>query len=119
GSALAGLRRQEEAVPVARHPRPDTQLGVAVGRRRVDVVDAVCEQELEDLIGLLLAHRAERRRAEEHAARVMTRATEWQVVHAQPTSPARRASKSRATASSFACSASTSMSAKPRIPMLE
>ena len=81
GRALAGLRGQEEAITVTRHPRPDAQLRVAVGRRRIDVVDAVGEQQLEDLIGLLLAHRAERRGAEEHAARAVSRAPEGDAVH--------------------------------------
>ena len=38
---LAGLGRQEEVAPVTRHPRPDAQLGVAVPRGGVDVIDAV------------------------------------------------------------------------------
>ena len=77
--AVAGLRRQEEAVAVARHPRADAQLGVAVRRRRVDVVDAVLEQHLEDLVGLLLPHGAERRGAEDHAGAAVAGAPERSV----------------------------------------
>src|SRR5437870_2815882 len=39
----AGLGREEEVLPVARHPRPDSQLGVPVPRSRVDVIDPVPE----------------------------------------------------------------------------
>ena len=45
--ALAGLRREEELVAVAREPRCEAQLRVAVRRGGVDVVDAVLEEQLE------------------------------------------------------------------------
>lgn len=50
--APVGLGSEEESVPVLLHPRPDALLGVSVHRCDVDMVDAVCEQELEDTIGL-------------------------------------------------------------------
>ena len=43
--ALAGLRREEEAVAVLAHPGREPQLGVAVARGGVDVVDPVLEQQ--------------------------------------------------------------------------
>src|SRR5204863_9080249 len=38
GRPHPGLRREEEILPVARHPRADAQLGVAVPRGGADVV---------------------------------------------------------------------------------
>ena len=62
--ALAGLRGEEEPVAVLRQPRCEPQLRVAVRRGRVDVVDAVLEQQLERAVGLGLrdGRRAPRRR---------------------------------------------------------
>src|SRR5205823_224322 len=45
--ALGGLCREEELVTVLRHPGADSPFGAAVHRRRVDVVDAVVEEEPE------------------------------------------------------------------------
>ena len=63
--ALAGLGREEEVRAVLAHPRPDPELGVAVARSRVDVVDAVLEQELERAVRLVLRGLAERGCAEQ------------------------------------------------------
>ena len=45
--ALPGLRREEEAVAMLRQPGREPQLRFAIGRGRVDVVDAVLEQQLQ------------------------------------------------------------------------
>jgi hypothetical protein len=74
--ALVDLRREEEAAGVALQPGRDPQLGVAVGRGRVEVVDAVLEQQLQRPLGLLVRDRAERRSAEDDARAVVTRAPE-------------------------------------------
>jgi hypothetical protein len=67
GRALPRLGRQEEPAAVGAQPRREAQLRVAVHRRRVDVVDAVLEQQLEHLVGARLLHAAERRGAEHDA----------------------------------------------------
>ena len=64
-AALAGLRREEEVGAVALHPGADAELGVAVGRGGVDVVDARGEELGERAVGLLLGHEREGRGAEE------------------------------------------------------
>jgi hypothetical protein len=48
----SGLRREEEATRLSLQPRGYSQLRVAVGGGRVDVVDAVLEQELERSLSL-------------------------------------------------------------------
>src|SRR5262249_34050634 len=80
--AVAGLRGQEEARAMLRHPRADAQLRVAVRRRGVDVIDAVLEQQLENLIGLLLAHGAERCCAEDHPCAAVAGSSEREGFHA-------------------------------------
>ena len=65
GRPHPGLRCDEEVLPVARHPRADAQLGVAVPRGGVDVVDAVPEQELERPIGVRLTGLGQRGSAEQ------------------------------------------------------
>jgi hypothetical protein len=50
--ALAGLRREEEAVAVLGEPGAKLVLGVAVARSSVDVVDPVLEQEREGRLRL-------------------------------------------------------------------
>src|SRR5206468_7581387 len=50
--ALAGLCRQEETVAMLRQQRGKPELGVAVRRRGVDVVDAVLEELLERAVRL-------------------------------------------------------------------
>ena len=75
GSPRAPARTCARPVLVARKKSPrwsaqpgrETQLGVAVARGDVDVVDAVLEQELECRIGLALGDLPERRRPEDHA----------------------------------------------------
>ena len=74
--ALPGLRREEEPVAVPAQPRSEPQLRVAVRRCRVDVIDAVLEQELERGIGLGLTERAERRSAEDRARALVSGAPE-------------------------------------------
>ncbi len=54
--AIFGLGCEEEPIPVRRHPWRDPKFGVAVGGRRVDVVDAEFEQHRKDLVGALLPH---------------------------------------------------------------
>ncbi len=44
---LAGLRREEELVAVLRQEGRKAELGVAVRRGRIDVVDAVLEEQFE------------------------------------------------------------------------
>src|SRR5712664_1582796 len=65
GAAAPGLGREEEVLPVARHPRADAQLRVAVARGGVDVVDAIAEQELQRAVGVGLARAGQRRAAEQ------------------------------------------------------
>ena len=49
--ALLGLGREEEAIAMARHPRAEAFLGLAVTGRRVDVIDAVFQQHVQHGIG--------------------------------------------------------------------
>src|SRR5579884_75527 len=74
--ALAGLGCQEEAVALTRHPRSETQLGVAVAGSCIDVVDAVLDHELEGAVGHVLGNARERRRAEDRLRAVVPRAAE-------------------------------------------
>ena len=62
---LVGLGRQEEGVTVPVHPRSDPEFGVAISGRRVDVVHAVFEQQVEHAVGGTLVDRRERRTAED------------------------------------------------------
>src|SRR5207249_6652438 len=75
--ARAGLRRQEEVLPVTRHPGADAELGIAVARRRVDVVHAVAQEHLEGTVRIGLTRAREGGGAEERDAAEMTGATEW------------------------------------------
>src|SRR2546429_4724569 len=60
-----------DALPVARHPRPDSQLGVPVPRGRVDVIDPVPEEQVERAVRVRLAGPGQRGSAEEgHRAEV-------------------------------------------------
>ncbi len=74
--ALAGLRGEEEAVAVPGEAGREPQLGVAVARGGVDVVDAVLEQQLDRLVGVALADVAERGRAEDDAGALVAGAAE-------------------------------------------
>ena len=71
--AIAGLRGQEEALAMLRHPRADAQLRVTVRCRGVDVIDAVLEQQLE------YASAFSWRMAPSAAAPKMTRVLWWPV----------------------------------------
>ena len=73
---LAGLGGDEEPARLALEPRGEAQLGVAVRGGRVDVVDAVLEQELERALGLGVGDRSERRGAEDRAAALVSGAAE-------------------------------------------
>ena len=68
---LAGLRGDEELALVPAQPGGDAQLGVAVGRRDVDVVDAVLEQQLQRAVGVGLGDAPQRRGAEDRAGRLV------------------------------------------------
>ena len=68
---------RKNVVAVLAQPGREPQLGVAVAGRRVDVVDAVLEQQRQRLVGLALRDLAERRRAEDDAAAVMPGRSEW------------------------------------------
>jgi hypothetical protein len=70
-AALAGLGREEEISSVTIHPRSNPKLGIAVGGCRVDVVDAVLEQEVEHAIGGALVDLAECCAAEDHRRAAM------------------------------------------------
>src|SRR4051794_6435716 len=75
---LARLRRKEEVVAVLREPRREAQLGIAVRRSGVDVVDTVLEQhvEVERRICFRLRKRAERGRTEDRARALVARSAE-------------------------------------------
>src|SRR5260370_7853568 len=63
GLALAGLGGDEETSGLAREPRRDAQLRLAVARSRVDVIDAVAEKNFERPVGCGLRHPRGRRPA--------------------------------------------------------
>src|SRR5207245_7150635 len=75
--ARAGLRRQKEVLPVTRHPGSDAELGIAVARRRVDVVHAVAQEHLEGAVRVGLTRARESGGAEERDAAEMAGSTEW------------------------------------------
>ena len=75
-AALPCLGREEERLAVARHPRADAELGIAVGGRCIDVVDAGLEQHVEDPVGAILPHRTERGGAEDDTRAVVAGAAE-------------------------------------------
>src|SRR5271155_1830240 len=70
-AAVARLGRQKEALAMLSHPRRDSQLRISISSRRVDVIDAVFDQEVEDWIGFFLLHCAKRGGAEDQAATLM------------------------------------------------
>ena len=72
-----GLGREEEVLPVTRHPRADEELGVPVPRGGVDVVDAVAQQHVERAIRVRLAGLGQRGRAEERHRALVTRPSGW------------------------------------------
>ena len=73
---LAGLRREEELVSVLREEGRKPELGFAVRRGRVDVVDAVLEEQFERGVGLSLRDGSERCGAEDRARAVVPGAPE-------------------------------------------
>jgi hypothetical protein len=70
--SIAGLGSEEEALAMLAHPRANSQLGLAVRRGRVDMIDAVLEQRLEHRVRLRLVHRAQRGGAEDDSRALMT-----------------------------------------------
>src|SRR5262249_1667413 len=72
----AGLRREEEVFAMARHPRTDAQLRIAVARGRVDMVHPVAQQDFERAVRVVLAGAREGGGAEERRARDMAGASE-------------------------------------------
>ena len=78
GSRSPVLVARKNCVAVLGHPRPEPQLGVAVARRGVDVVDAVAGDQLERRVGILLADRAERGGAEDDPRALVPGAAERQ-----------------------------------------
>jgi hypothetical protein len=74
--ALPRLGGEEEAAAVSLHPRADAELGVTVAGGGVYVVDAVPQQELEDLVGLRLGGSAEGGSSEDSGRALMPGAAE-------------------------------------------
>ena len=77
-AAPAGLGGQEKAIGLAAQPGLHAQLGIAVARGDVDVVDAVLQQDLERAVGDVLGDPRERGPSEDDAAAVVARAPEGQ-----------------------------------------
>src|SRR3989442_4506526 len=63
--SLACCGGEEEILAVARHPGSDTQFGVPIAGRDVDMIDAVGEEDVQHTIRLGLGRAAERRRTKE------------------------------------------------------
>ena len=61
--ALPGLGSEEEILAMPRHPWANTQFGVPIAGRDVDMIDAIFEEEVEHTIRLCLGSTAERRGA--------------------------------------------------------
>ena len=74
---LARLGCEEEAVTVLAEPGSESELGLAVARGSVDVIDPVLEQKWQRAICLFLRHGSERCRAEDHARARMSGRAEW------------------------------------------
>ncbi len=75
--ALAGLRREEEAVaPRAGEPGRHAKLGIAIARGGVDVVHAMTFEQFEHAVRDGLRYAGKGRRAEERASAPMTGAAE-------------------------------------------
>src|SRR5215831_12883944 len=72
---LPGLGREEEILAMARHPGSDTQFGVPIARRGVDMIHAVFEQDVQDAICFCLRCPTERRSAKERHRTHMSRAS--------------------------------------------
>src|SRR5208282_36482 len=78
--AIAGLGGEEEVLAMLPHPGADSQLRLAVCGGRVDMVDAIFEQRLEDAIRAILLHSAQRGGAEDYPRAWMSSASEWNLV---------------------------------------
>ena len=63
-----GLGRDEEAPGFPLQPWGHAQLGIAVARGHVDVVDAMTQQHLEGSVRGVLRHKGQRRSAEDRSA---------------------------------------------------
>src|SRR5215471_11453459 len=63
--SLPGFGGKEEILAVARHPGTDTQFGVPIAGRSVDMIDTVGEQDVQHAIRLGLGRAAECRRTKE------------------------------------------------------
>src|SRR5215831_20566987 len=68
----AGLRGEKEVLPMASHPRPDTQLGVSIASGGVDVIDAVAQENIQTAVGGRLIHLREGGAAEQRQTALMT-----------------------------------------------
>ncbi len=82
--ARAGFRREEEILPVTRHPGTDAELGVPVPRGGVDVVDAVTEQHFQRAVRIRLAGPGQRGRAEERHRALVARPSEHPLLDHRP-----------------------------------
>ena len=74
--AVSGFGGEEEVFAVLAHPRTDAKLRIAIGRGRVDMVDAELEQNIQDGVGLVLLHPAQSGGAENHTRALMTGVSE-------------------------------------------
>ena len=84
GVASPGLGRDEKRIARILQPRLDSQLGVAVRGRDVDVVDPVLDKDLERSVGRVLRDRGQGGPAEDHAAAPMFRPPEALVSDRHP-----------------------------------
>ena len=74
---LTGLRGEEEGIRDALQPRGDAKLRIAVGSSGIDVVHAMLEKEVEDLVRLVPRDLAEGRRPEDRPGAFVAGASEW------------------------------------------
>ncbi len=95
-AALAGLRRQEDVVADAWHPRSKAQLGVAVVSRHIEVVDARVQCLLDRPVSDVLADVADGERAVDQNRALVLEAAESSSLHVLP--PSARAMRLRSLA---------------------
>src|SRR5262245_42497993 len=62
---LAGLGGKEKILAMPRHPGSNTQFGVAIAGSGINMIDAVCEQDVQHAIRFCLRGSTERRSAKE------------------------------------------------------
>src|SRR5438270_1238673 len=74
-TAFAGLGGNEESIRIALQPWRQAQLGVAIARGHVEMVDLVREQHVERPICDIVRDTSERRTTEDDARALMTRTT--------------------------------------------